>query len=242
MSKGRKNSCPVSVADWLIEIENKAAASETWVRINGLDSLDLQFDSDTDDGSTATDLWEEPFIRKRSGSLSLEGKPKIDETTGDRDPGQEMLNSYAEADGCDADCTLRLTDPFGHRVVGDFIVTSHSRSTNEDGDEEESWDLDLVGEMEEQPFIAVTGVATTPATTTSVALGATENVTVAFTPADASNQRYRVKSSSRSTVAIKSVSSGAFVIQGMKAGTADVTVTSVNGTVSATLKVTVTAP
>ena len=250
MSKGRKNGCPVSVNDWLIEIQNKGAVSETWVRINGLDSMTLSTDGETDDGSTSIDLWEEPFVKKRSGSLSLEGKPKIDETTGDRDAGQALLNEYAVAHGCDGDATIRMTDPYGHRVTGDFIVTSHERSTNEDGDESESWDLELVGELETNAYVSVTSIALTPtggtsgATTLSIAAGATNVVSVGFTPTDSSNQRFRVKSSDNSSVAIVNTTTGAFTLKGLKATTSavTVTVTSVNGSRTATIAVTVTNP
>ena len=56
-------------------------------------------DADTEDGSAATDSHEEPYVTKRSGSLTIEGRPIVDTVTGDRDAGQSMLNDYAEEQG-----------------------------------------------------------------------------------------------------------------------------------------------
>jgi len=98
--KGRKNGCPVNIKNWLVFILD--VATQEYVRIYGLNSLNRGIDSETEDGSADTDVWAEPYVTKRSGSISLEGKKVVVEATGENDPGQDMLNSYAEAAGCDA--------------------------------------------------------------------------------------------------------------------------------------------
>ena len=152
MARGRKRGCPVTIKNWIIEIFDVSA--DEWVRIYGLTSMNRSVSGDTGDGSSDTDNWEEPYITKRSGELSLEGEYIEDEASGERDRGQDLLNWYAHATGCENDASLRMTDPYGHIMVGDFVVTS----AKDDWDSEEakcSWDLDQVGECEYPPYIHV---------------------------------------------------------------------------------------
>ena len=241
--KGRKNGCPVNIRNWLVYILD--VATNDWIRIYGLTSLTSTVDSDTEDGSADTELWEEPYITKRNGSVSLEGRRVVEEATGNLDDGQELLNSYANVGGCDADATLKFVDPYGHSWVADYIVTSHETSAD-DSEESESWDLSQVGEAEQQPYVAVTSIALkdgdTAATTLSIAVGdAAKLITVAFTPDDASNKRFRVSNTRRNVAAISNITEDGFTLTPVSAGTTNVTVTSVNGTKTASLAVTVTA-
>ena len=241
--KGRKNGCPVNIRNWLVYILD--VATNDWIRIYGLTSLTSTVDSDTEDGSADTELWEEPYITKRNGSVSLEGRRVVEEATGNLDDGQELLNSYADVGGCEADATLKFVDPYGHSWVADYIVTSHETSAD-DSEESESWDLSQVGEAEQQPYVAVNSIALkdgeTAATTLSIAVGdAAKLITVAFTPDDASNKRFRVSNTRRKVAAISNITEDSFTLTPVSAGTTTVTVTSVNGTKTASLAVTVTA-
>ena len=94
MARGRKNGCPVSVADWLIYIMDKSQLEETWVRIYGLTSMTRTISGETEDSSADTDVWSEPYITKRSGTIDLEGVKKVVEATGEIDRGQELLDDY----------------------------------------------------------------------------------------------------------------------------------------------------
>lgn len=244
MPKGRKNGCPVNVMNWLIYIQDKGQIAETWVRINGLSSITRKTSSTTEDGSADTDLWEEPYVTKRNATLSLSGKPVVDAATGDPDPGQEMLDGYAEEGGCEADCTLKFIDPYGHTTVADFIVTDTGNDAD-DTKNERSWDLSQVGEAESQPYIQVQSVALQDGgtTVTKVEIGAGDTpkiITVAVNPANASNPRFRVSVSGRRYVAISNITENTFTITGMQAGTATVTVTTMNNNKQASLEVTVT--
>jgi len=245
MAKGRKSGCPTNVRDWLIYIQDKAITSSvSWVRIFGLNSMTYGIDSETEDGSADTDTWAEPYVTKRSGSMTLEGKPVTDGTTGDPDPGQELLDAYAEQVGCDGDATLKFVDPFGHTIVADFIVTSAERGAD-DAENTVSWDLEQVGQPESQPYINVSSVALNDGSTAiselEIAVGATPKViTVAFTPNNASNTRFRVNVSGRKYVGISNVTENTFTITPMSAGTATVTVTTMNGGKTASMEVTVT--
>lgn len=241
MAKGRKSGCPVNITNWLVYIQDKATSD--FVRVYGLSSLSYSVSSDTDDGSVAGDAWSEPYVSKRSASLSLEGKPIVDAATGAKDPGQEMLTDYASLTGCDADATLKIVDANGHAFLVDVIVTG----TEESADESEqtiSWSLEQVGETEQIPYVQVSAVAlkVNGTATNTLAMSAGDPakvVTLDFTPADASNQRYRVGSNKRSVASVSNVTETGFSVNAVSAGTATITVTTVNGGRTATLTVTV---
>ena len=239
--KGRKNGCPVNVRNWLIEILD--VSSNDYVRIYGLNSLTRNIESDTEDGSANTDLWEEPYKTKLRGSIALEGRPIVNATTGEEDAGQNLLNWYAEQAGCDGDATLKFTDPYGHSWIGDYIVTSSERSSDED-EETVSWDLEQVGEIEPQAYIAVSSVALKDGdqavtTLSMTAGGAAKVITLAFTPTTASNKRYRITNSNRNFAAISAITEDSFTITPLGAGTSSITVTTVNGAKTATIALTV---
>ncbi len=243
MSKGRKNGCPVNIKNWAVSIQDKATSD--FVRIFGLNSLENSIESETKDSSTETDDWAEPFVNKRSAKLSLSGKPVVVESTGAKDPGQEMLDEYANKTGCDADATLKFVDPYGHGWIADYAITSAKESVDSDGNER-SWELEQVGEAEVLPYKHVSAVTlkdgTTTVTTLSIAEGAAAKIiTIVFDPADASNQRFKVSNSNRAAAVVGNITENSFTVTPVSAGTTTVTVTSVNGTRTATLAVTVTA-
>lgn len=240
----RKNGCPMTVRDWAIDILSRAStkANPTWIRIKGLTSMTLSTDADTEDGSSAESLWGEPYVTKRNGSLSLEGRPVIDSVTGAQDPGQAELDYYATQGGCDGDATLRIADPYGRAQIIDVVVTSNERSAD-DTSETRTWDTEIVGEPEEQPYVQVTSIATTPATSASIEVGETESVTVAFTPDTASNQKFSVASADTSKVQVANIDGLNFDIVGVAVTETpvNVVVRTMNNSKEATIAVTVTA-
>lgn len=240
----RKNGCPMTVRDWAIDILSRAStkANPTWIRIKGLTSMTLSTDADTEDGSSAESLWGEPYVTKRNGSLSLEGRPVIDSVTGAQDPGQAELDYYATQGGCDGDATLRIADPYGRAQIIDVVVTSNERSAD-DTSETRTWDTEIVGEPEEQPYVQVTSIATTPATSANIEVGETESVTVAFTPDTASNQKFSVASADTSKVQVANIDGLNFDIVGVAVTETpvNVVVRTMNNSKEATIAVTVTA-
>lgn len=239
MAKGRKNGCPISIRDWLIEILDKA--TDTYVRIYGLNEMSRKTDSDTEDGSADYDVWEEPYVSKRKGSLSLSGKEKVEASTGKRDAGQELLNDYANQSGCDADATIRFTSPYGHRWLADYIVTSTELDANGDV----SWELEQVGETEVEDFIAVGSVSlksnNTAVTELSLKVGdAAKIITVVFSPETVSNKRFKVSNSAKSIATVGNITDEGFSITPVSAGSTTVKVTTVNGEKTASIAVTVT--
>lgn len=241
MARGRKNGCPVNLKDWTVRILE--TTSRKYLRIYGLTKLNRAVDGDTEDGSAETDDWAEPFVNKRSGSIKLEGRQVVEPLTGERDPGQAELISYADLVGCDADATLELVDPYGHAVRIDAIVTSYEEDVDDSG-QTCSWDLEQVGEAETLPYVHVTGVSLKEGdqdiTTLSMAVGdAAKLISIVFAPEGASNRRYKVKASRRGIVSISNITEDGFSLTPISAGTVTVAVTSVNNGKRAEITVTV---
>lgn len=241
----RKNGCPMSLRDWQIDIMSRAStkADPTWLRIKGLTSMTLSTDADTEDGSSTDSLWGEPYVSKRNGSLSLEGRPVVDTVTGVQDQGQAELDYFATQGGCDGDATLRIVDPYGRAQIIDVVVTSSERGADETS-ETRTWETEIVGEPEDEPYVQVSSITTTPASTASVEVGETESVTVAFTPTTASNQKYSVASADTTKVQVDNIDGLTFDIVGVAvtgSGTpVNVVVRSMNNSKEATIAVTVT--
>lgn len=241
--KGRKRGCPVNIRNWLIFILN--VATQNFVRIYGLTSMTNTVDSDTEDGSADTDTWEEPYVTKRNGSISLEGNEVVVESTGEIDPGQEILNDYAEAVGCEGDATLKFVDPYGHSWIGDYIVKSKEVSAD-DSATSLSWDLSQVGEVEVQPYVHVASVALKDGENAAATLTMQEGdpakiISVAFTPTSASNRRFKVSNTKRRVATVSNITEDGFTVTPVAVGATTITVTSVNGSKTVTMDVTVTA-
>ena len=241
--KGRKNGCPVNIRNWVVSILD--VATQQFVRIYGLTSLTRTIEGETEDGSADTDIWAEPYITKRSSSCDLEGDKKVIEATGEVDPGQEMLNEYAEMSGCDSDCTLKFVDPYGHGWIADYVVTSAEESSD-DSDNSVTWSLEQVGEAEPIQYVQVKAVAAksggTAAATLEMKVGDSPKlIDVEFTPENASNQRFRVTNNKRSVVQVSDITESGLTLTAVGEGTANIVITSVNGAKTASIAVTVTA-
>ena len=239
--RGRKNNCPTSIKDWQVSIWNPFDLA--WVRIRGLNSLNYSQDSSTEDGSTAEDDWEEPYITKRKAKLSLEGKPVVDAATGNVDPGQDLLNEFGKLTRCAADALIRFVDPYGHALEAYYQITAHEVSSGKDGDKI-SWDLDMVGESESLPYYQVTGIAIVslgeePETIEMDINDAPRLLQVVFTPENASNKRYSIKTGGH-VIRVSNITDGSFTIAPLQVGEATVKVTSINNAETATVAVEVT--
>lgn len=240
----RKNGCPTSIRDWIVEIMSRVSTTDNpeWIRIKGLNNLTVSNSADTEDGSSADSLYSEPYATKRSGRISLEGRPIADKVTGAHDRGQAELDYYLTVGGCDGDARLHIIDNCGHAEIWDVIVTGKENGADETS-ETVSWDLERVGAPESEPYVQVTGVTTNPADSISIKAGEVETVTVAFTPATASNQKYSVASADTSKVKVENVDGLSFDLVGVAATDTPVTVQikTMNNAKVSTIAVTVTA-
>lgn len=239
--RGRKNSCPTNVKDWQIDIRHPF--EDRWVRIRGLNTISRSQDATTEDGSGSEDGWEEPRVTKRSGALKLEGRPVVDEYTGDRDEGQELLDDYATRFRCNGDALIRIADSYGHTMQAYYVVTGNEKSADQTSNSC-SWNLEQVGEPESLPYKIVNGIILTsggvPAEDIVIDISdAPRLINIAFDPADASNRRYRV-TAPRRIVRAGGFGDSAFSLTATQVGEGTVTVTTVSGVQSASFTVTVT--
>lgn len=244
MKKGRKNGCPVNIKNWLVEIL-EPGSSDKWLRIYGLNSLTRGISGETEDGSADTDDWAEPYITKRSGTLELSGTKQVVASTGEADPGQDLLDYFAEQSGCDSDATIRFIDPYGIGWIADYVVTSAEDAADESGNTR-SWSLEQVGAAEKLPYVQVKGVEMKESgekkTELQMQVGdGPKLITVAFTPEDASNTRFRVSNSKPRGLQISDITEKGFSITPLAECEAKITVTSVNNAMKAELSVTVSA-
>lgn len=100
-------------------------------------------------------------------------------------------------------------------------------------------DSDTIQVIDTPVDVAVTGVTVTP-TSGSVAVGATTTFTVSIAPTDASDKTYAVTSSAP-TKATATLSGSTVTVTGVATGTANIVVTTTDGSKTATFAATVTA-
>lgn len=234
----RKSGCPFTVRDYSIKIENKV--TEEAVAVKGLTEMSVDLGSETEDGRAGDAVWAEMFVKTRSVSGALTGRPINDRVTGLRDPGQALLHKAALSDGgCDADQTLIIADAIGRAMRYDCIVTGESRSADEDG-ETVSWDFEGVGAPEELDYVQATQIGFDQESL-SVAVGQTQELKVQFTPADASNQRYSYSIADEGTATLNAIDGLNLSLRGVKQGSTQLTIRSMNNNLTAQLDITVTA-
>ena len=232
----RKSGCPFTVRDYSIKIENKVTDQE--VLVKGLTEMSVDTDADTEDGKTGDAVWAEMFIKGRSVSGSLSGRPIYDRTTGTRDPGQNLMHKAAyNSGGCDNDQTLIVADATGRAVKYDCVVTAESRSADEDG-ETISWDWEGVGEPEELPYVQVTAVNFSE-TALQLTTDATKEITVMFTPENASNQRYSYSIEDEGIATLNAIDGANISLRGVAKGSTTLTIKSMNNNLTASIDITV---
>ena len=235
----RKSGCPFTVRDYSIRIQNKVTDEE--VAVKGLSEMSVDVDAETEDGKTGDALWAEMFIKGRSVSGSLSGRPIYDRATGARDPGQNLMHRAALcAGGCDNDQTLIVADAIGRAVQYDCVITAESASADEDG-ETISWDWEGVGEPRELDYVQAAKVAFDKGASLSIKAGATAEIAVQFTPENASNQRYSYSIADESVAALNAIDGRNLSIRGVRAGATTLTVKSMNNNLTAALNITVSA-
>jgi len=97
---------------FLVEVQDPL--NSEWVPIKGLETIGFsgsKEDADTTDFES--DGFTEHVVASRSYEVSLEGFWVEDPTTGERDPGQEIVESLAEKVGEESLGTFRITSPGG---------------------------------------------------------------------------------------------------------------------------------
>ena len=243
MAIGRVNGCPTNIRDWQVMIlDRDYSGTQQWLQITGLRTLTLKAESETAEGSAGSDLWEEPYVIKRRVRLTLEGKRIAEMASGQTDPGQNLLDEYALRDGCQADACQRFTDPYGHAMEAEYIISGTGLQSDGEADTV-SWDLYQVGEARMLPYKAVRTIALSRngQNISALTVGIHDEptaISVDLTPSDASNRHYRVSKLGRQYAGISDISESGFSVRGLQPGTATITVISMNGSHTAALQIT----
>ena len=71
----RKSGCPFSIKQYSVKIKN--LVTDEFIRVKGLDTMEVNVEADTEDGKTGDAIWAENYIQGRSVSGSIGGKPII---------------------------------------------------------------------------------------------------------------------------------------------------------------------
>ena len=239
----RRSGCPFNIKDYSVSVRNPV--TDGMVRVKGLNSMTVEAEADTEDGRTGEDIWAEKFIKGRSVSGSLSGRPIADRVTGARDPGQGLLHRAAFNDGgCDNDQTLVIADAIGRALAYDCVVTQETTEVDEDG-EVVKWEWEGVGRPRELTYVQATGLGFAAGgqavSTVALTVNGTAQVSAAFTPQDASNRRFSYYIADASVAEVASVEDERITLRGVGAGETQLTLRSMNNRLTASLTVRVTA-
>jgi len=101
----------VLARDWKLEVENEAGE---FVKVGGIETFEFgggKTDEDTTDFDS--DGWAEHIPTLRSRTLTMSGFRLEDTTTGERDPGQEIIDDLANKTGEEGLGNFSLTSPGG---------------------------------------------------------------------------------------------------------------------------------
>lgn len=142
---------------WKVEIDGDPLASlptgtPVYTEIKGLNTL--TFGGDKNEAETTSfdsDGWEEHLPASRSRTLSFEGYYYEDEATGDRDPGQGMVEDYNELNGPQGLGNFRLTSPGGK--VKTFNGSVNVGDVGGGNDDPTSWgaEIKVSGKVNKEP-------------------------------------------------------------------------------------------
>lgn len=239
----RRGGCPFNIRDYSVSIKNQV--TDGFVRVKGLNGMRVEVGADTEDGRTGEGVWAEMFIRGRSVSGSIEGRPIADRATGARDPGQALMRSAAFSEGgCANDQTLRIADAVGRAVEYDCVVTREIVEADEDG-ETVSWEWEGVGRPRDIAYVQAAGVSFTQdgaaVASIGIPVGGTAVVRVAFAPSDASNQRFSYCVEDPGVAAVSAVDDAEITLRGVGAGATALIVRTMNNALTARLAIGVTA-
>ena len=133
----------VLARDWTLEINNGTYASPSW--INATCGLNTFTFSNTKNDADTTDFcsegWMEHIVASRSMELTGEGFYLEDESTGDRNQGQELIETLANQMGNASLGDFRLTSPGGNSRR--FYASANIADVGGGNDDPTSWGFTL---------------------------------------------------------------------------------------------------
>jgi len=134
---------------WVLEVESAVPA--TYVEVKGITSL--TFDKSKTDADTTTfdeDGVETHIVASRTSSISFDGFFLEDPANGDRDPGQERVETVSELMGASSVSSYKLTSPGG--TIRTFSASSNVSGLGGGNNDPSKWS----GELKVSGAITVT--------------------------------------------------------------------------------------
>jgi uncharacterized protein YjdB len=207
---------------WKVEIQNPDTLS--WNEIKGIDTLTFSGSKNDADTTTFDDNgWNTHLVASRGRTISLGGKYLEDPTTGDRDAGQSLVDALNDAIGTESLGSFKLTSPFG--TVREFTASANVADVGGGNDDPTAWSCELTcSGAASFAVVSSTSISCTPATVT-LAVGATQLITTAFTPGNTTNKTLTYASSD----ATKAIITAEGRIVAIATGSATITITSADG-------------
>lgn len=102
----------VLARDWTFEVEDPTAG--TFVPVGGINTFGFGgTKTDTDTGDFDSGGWAKHLVTERAHTLTLSGFFLEDQATGERDPGQAIIDELTTKIGEEAIGSFKLTSPGG---------------------------------------------------------------------------------------------------------------------------------
>lgn len=112
---------------------------EDWVRVEAINNVSHAPNTIRADTRTFDDAgWESNIVAARGIALTFGGLKHIDEDTGDRPPGQELVETWAHEQGVQGLRRIRVTDQAGE-VFLDFLATAEATLLGGGNDDADNW-------------------------------------------------------------------------------------------------------
>lgn len=125
--------------DWTFQLNTGTSASPVWVAIGGITDHSLKRSSGETDTTDNDDDGRPTHMKmSRQDEWSLKGNYLEDVSTGDRDPGQEAVESWADEVGPDSIKEFRITSPGG--TTRTFDASAEVQQPGGGNDDHEKWE------------------------------------------------------------------------------------------------------
>lgn len=122
-----------------VELNTGTEASPTWTPVEGINNVSHTPNTIRADTRTFDDAgWERHQVAARGHSFTFGGLKHIDESTGDRPPGQEAVESWANDMGVDSLKQFRINDESG-AVMITFTASSENTLIGGGNDDADNW-------------------------------------------------------------------------------------------------------
>lgn len=124
----------VLIRQWTVSINTGTTALPVWVEVGGVDNVSpSRSKNNADTGDFASAGWERHLPASRGRSLTVSGHYMEDVANGDRDPGQEAVETLGVAIGVAGIGEFKFESPGGNgfRLKGSVDITGPGGGKND---------------------------------------------------------------------------------------------------------------